>query len=240
MRKLFVFFDVDSTVVSIETLDYLVAKSLAQKPPTERIRIAQEISTITDKGMNGEIDLKESIRARIRIGKITKKDVEDLAAHMTEYLTTGIEKCIQFLQENNQEVFLLSSGFQEYLQPLAEKLGIPKEHVFGNKFLYDQTGKVIGADETNPLITADGKRHVITDYKKEKNEKGFFIMVGDGINDLATRTIVNCCIGFGAHKIRKKVQQSADRFVTNTRDLLTIFRGFLYDADTTLTGEEKN
>lgn len=218
MKKLFVFFDVDSTVISIETLDYLVIQSIGT-------HAAEEIQKITDKGMNGEMELRDSIRARIQIGKITKKEIENLAAQITNYITPGMQECIEFLQHSGHEVFLLTSGFHEYLSPLAEKLNIPQDHVFANRFLYDAHGTVIGADESNPLINADGKIKVITDCKK-----GFSIMVGDGINDLRTRTVVDYCIGFGAHKIREKVRQGADQFVTNTKDLLTIFHALVRQA----------
>lgn len=226
-QKLFVFFDVDSTVISIETLDYLVSDSIADQNPAEKKRIEKEIHAITDKGMNGEIGLRESILGRIHAGKIHKKHIQNLCENIAQFITPGIEECIEFLQKNGHAVFLLSSGFQEYLLPLAEKLHIPHDHVFGNHFVYDAHGKVINTDQTNPLMDAEGKTKVITAYKKQKKKKGFFIMVGDGINDLHTKAIVDYCIGFGAHKIREKVQHGADQFVTNSQDLLKIFHALV-------------
>lgn len=40
------------------------------------------------------------------------------------------------LQELRKEVFLVSGGFRPIINPIADMLGIPRDHVYANTILY--------------------------------------------------------------------------------------------------------
>jgi hypothetical protein len=50
--------------------------------------------------------------------------------------TTGIPELVMRLQELQKDVFLVSGGFRPIINPIAEMLGIPLDHVYANTILY--------------------------------------------------------------------------------------------------------
>ncbi len=51
-------------------------------------------------------------------------------------LPAGIPELVQRLQELQKQVFLVSGGFRPIINPIADMLGIPLEHVYANTILY--------------------------------------------------------------------------------------------------------
>lgn len=54
--------------------------------------------------------------------------------------SSGIPELVAALRAHGKEVFLVSGGFRQIIHPLAQKLGIPLEHVFANSILFDVSG----------------------------------------------------------------------------------------------------
>jgi phosphoserine phosphatase len=48
----------------------------------------------------------------------------------------GIPELVKKLQGRGTDVFLVSGGFREIINPVAETLGIPRDHVFANTILF--------------------------------------------------------------------------------------------------------
>ena len=48
----------------------------------------------------------------------------------------GIPELVKRLQELRKDVFLVSGGFRPIINPSAEMLGIPLDHVYANTILY--------------------------------------------------------------------------------------------------------
>jgi phosphoserine phosphatase len=53
------------------------------------------------------------------------------------YLPAGIPELCAALKAQGKDVFLVSGGFRQIIHPLAQKLGIPLDHVFANTILFD-------------------------------------------------------------------------------------------------------
>ena len=66
-------FDFDSTIITKESLDEVLLFSVedAQKDSTRNA-----LEKITSQGMNGEIDLKESIEKRINLVSLKEQDIK--------------------------------------------------------------------------------------------------------------------------------------------------------------------
>jgi hypothetical protein len=68
----------------------------------------------------------------------------------------GIPELVKRLQELRKDVFLVSGGFRPIINPIAEMLGIPLDHVYANTILY-QVGTpsaVFAQDATLPSMTS--------------------------------------------------------------------------------------
>ena len=49
----------------------------------------------------------------------------------------GIAELVQRLQQRHTAVYLVSGGFRPIIDPIAEILQIPQEHVYANTILHD-------------------------------------------------------------------------------------------------------
>jgi phosphoserine phosphatase SerB len=196
-------FDFDSTLVAIETLDFLIAKTSKNQ--------ADEIEKITQLAMNGKMTFAESLRTRFANIKFTKTDIEELKSEICQHITQGFTEFFSELK-SQFDFYIISGGFLEIIYPVAEKLGIPKANCFANNFIFSGE-KIIGFDEKNIMSQNGGKPKIVAEIlAKNSYEKVF--MIGDGYTDLevskAIPEVVFC--GFGEHAARESVKKEAPNF----------------------------
>lgn len=208
-------FDYDSTLISIESLDLLLCQSLRQDTARK-----EEVEAITNAGMAGTMPLQESLQKRLQIASISEEQIQAFRKESILFLTPGIQDFIKFLQEKNQEIFILSGGFQELIFPLADFLKIPQKNVFANQFL-KENNQVIGIDFQNPLTQGNGKSQIIASQKKSGKMPGKIFCIGDGISDAQPFLdgIADQFLGFGQNIIRESVQKKAKHFFLNTQEM---------------------
>ena len=213
-------FDFDSTIISVESLDEIIKLSLCDS--SESRTTLKQIEQITNQGMAGEIDLLESISSRLKIAGIKKAHIETFKKQVPRFITPGITEVVQFLQHQKASLFIISGGFRECIFPVAQKLQIPDDHCFGNVFLFDENDRVIGVEKNNPLCRSDGKTRVIKYLKNSGKAARKVFMIGDGYTDLVPflEGVADDFLGFGAHKVRAKVQTQAPHFFDNSKALL--------------------
>lgn len=72
---------------------------------------------------------------------------------------------IEYLRRENKEIYLISGGFHSLIDPVAEELGIPMNHLFANKLLFDFNGNYAGFDTNQPTSRSGGKGEAITQIR---------------------------------------------------------------------------
>ncbi len=199
-----VFFDVDSCVVGIEGIDELARMHHCE------IEVAQ----FTEAAMNGEARLEEVFEKRLEIINPRIEDLEVIGQKYIKALTLHAPQTINFLQGIGMNVWLISGGYDEAIFPLADYLAIPRGRVLANHLYFDNEGKYLEFDRTNPLCRQLGKRECIARLKKMGVIKGKIAIVGDGVSEMETEGIVDVCIGFGGHVEREQVRNAATYFVS--------------------------
>ncbi len=195
----FVFFDVDSTLVTIEGIDVL-----ANGNP--------EIVRLTDAAMNGEIPLDEVYGRRLEIIRPTLRDVEALGERYTQSLVDGVEETISTLQSLNVDVHLVTAGIAQAIAPLAHKLNIPSRAVHAVTLKFDDEGNYLDFDRRSFLTKTGGKELVVRAILTRSKGKSAFI--GDGVSDLETKPAVSLFIGFGGVHTRARVKDNATVYVS--------------------------
>lgn len=202
-----IFFDFDSTLVSIETLDVLINSQLESE--TQKA----EIKAITQQGMTGKLPLFESLSKRLAVVKIHQKHIQDFGHALPQKLTHNIVPTINTLQSKGHTVHILSGGFKDYMQLCAKTLNIPLKNVHANTLTYNKHGYITGFDQSNPLCQNGGKSKII----QKQNIKETCIMVGDGYTDLEVFKDKACThfIGFGIHTQRDIIKKEAKHFANN-------------------------
>lgn len=203
MKHRLLFFDVDSTLVTIEGIDVLAGGN-------------PEIAALTDAAMNGAVPLDEVYARRLEIIRPARAAVEALAATYLASLVDGAEEVVRTLRERGHVVHLVTAGIEQAIAPLADRLGIRNVHAV--RLFFDEDGNYKDFDRRSPLARAGGKELVIRDVRARS--KGTAAMIGDGASDLEAKPAVDLFIGFGGVHARPLVRENADVFVTNLHDVL--------------------
>ncbi|MCU1350545.1 MAG: haloacid dehalogenase [Acidobacteria bacterium] len=193
----FVFFDVDSTLVTIEGIDVL-----ANGDP--------EIARLTAAAMNGEIALDEIYGLRLEIIRPTLGAVEALGARYCESLVDGAAETIATLQGLGVQVHLVTAGIAQAIAPLAARLNIPPQAAHAVALRFDGDDYA-GFDRRSFLTRNGGKELVVRDVRARSHGKAAF--VGDGASDLEAAPAVDLFIGFGGVAARPLVREQAAVYV---------------------------
>jgi D-3-phosphoglycerate dehydrogenase / 2-oxoglutarate reductase len=168
--------DFDSTFISVEGLEELAVLSLEGKEGKEEV--LEEIKKITDLGMAGKISFTESLEKRLALLRVDKSLVLKLGDVLKSKITPSFAENIDFFKENNDNIYIISGGFRDFMEPVLLEFGIKKENIFANDFIYDENGFIIGFDGNNLLSVAGGKAKKI----KELGIKNT-VVLGDGYTD---------------------------------------------------------
>lgn len=209
MNKTIYFFDFDSTLINAETLDLIASNKNLSDFEIEKIK------EITNQAMNGEISFNKALNERLKILKINQNDVFEIKNQIHTKINKSILDNISFFSKNN--CFIISGGFREIIQPVADILKIPFEKVFANNLIFDQQFEYFILDNENPLAHNKGKSHVINQLDFKENQ----IMIGDGYTDLEVK-LENPKIKFYAYTevvYRNNIVFKADKVISNLNEL---------------------
>lgn len=176
-----IFIDFDSTLTKVEGLDELANIAFAGNP--QRAEIAAEIARLTDLGMSGAISFGESLRRRVRLLNANRNHIAELAEFLQTQISDSFLRNAAFLRENQHRIYIISGGFEEFILPVTNRLGILENHVFANNFVFDERGDIIGIDEKNPLANDKGKIKIL----QTLDLPGKIFVIGDGFTDYELR-----------------------------------------------------
>ncbi len=166
--------DFDSTFIKVESLDELLEIS----EPGNKLKI-DKVKNITNEGMEGKISFSESLSRRIKLLEATKDNIDKTVHKLRDKVSDSFVNNIDFLKENKDNIYIVSSGFHEIIDPIVLEYGILKKNIYANSFIFDKSQKIIGYDENNPLSTSKGKVKIL----KMLGLKGITHIIGDGFTD---------------------------------------------------------
>lgn len=197
-RKAVLVADMDSTIVTGETLDEMAAA----------LGVGEQVAAITRASMNGEIDFETSIEQRVALlaGK-SASVLEDVWQNVT--LTDGAKELVQTMRKHNARTALVSGGFTWFTQRVAELCGFDENH--GN-ILEIVDGKMTGK-LGGPVLGPDAK---LTHLEALTTERGVqlraALTTGDGANDIPMLASAGLGLAFHAKPNVKKVMGTQINF----------------------------
>jgi len=211
-------FDFDSTLTRVEALDVLAELTLENNPKKEEI--IQEIIDITNLGIDGEISFTESLETRIKLLEANKSDLDGLVEALRKQVSKSIENNKEFFEEFADDIYVISCGFKEFIDPIVAAYNIPSERVYANTFEFDSNGKIIGFDSVNPLSQHNGKIKCL----KDMNLEGEIQVIGDGYSDYVTREagVADKFFAYTENVSREKTTENADHIAPNLDEFLYI------------------
>ncbi len=211
-------FDFDSTLTKVEALDVLAEMTLVGK--SNRDEIINEIQEITNLGIDGEISFTESLERRIKLLNANKSDLEGLVAKLRKKISKSIESNKEFFENFSDDIYVISCGFKEFIDPIVAEYNIPSDRVYANTFKFDADGKIIGFDEQNPLSQHNGKIECL----KGMNLEGEVQVIGDGYSDYVMREagIADKFFAYTENVHREKAASNADHVTPNLDEFLYV------------------
>lgn len=211
-------FDFDSTLTRVEALDVLAEITLEGNP--KKHEIIQEIIDITNLGIDGEISFTESLERRIKLLNANQSDLANLVASLKKQVSASIESNKEFFRDFADDIYVISCGFKEFIDPIVKEYNIPSERVFANTFEFANDGKIIGFDANNPLSQHNGKIKCL----KDMNLEGEIQVIGDGYSDYVTRKagVADKFFAYTENVSRLKTTENADHIAPNLDEFLYI------------------
>ena len=215
LNKYFVI-DFDSTFTKVEAFDVLADISLSDHPERE-LRKAQ-IVQITNQGMDGSISFRESLERRLNLLAPSRKHLPFLITKLKANVSESFKRNKEFFQQHSDNIYIISNGFKEFIEPIVTEFGVKPENILANEFRFDDTGRVIGFDQNNPLSANDGK----VEHLKKLNLPGDIYVIGDGYTDYEIKHagLANKFFVFTENVERENVKSKADHITPSLDEFL--------------------
>ena len=215
-KKITFVFDFDSTLTQVEAFEELAEVSL-KGDPKKKEKIAQ-IGKITDQGVDGDITFTESLEQRLKILNASRNDLDALIRRLSRKISPSISRNKAFFKEFSDDIYVVSCGFKEFIDPIMAKYNIPPERIFANTFKYSSSGKINGFDRENDLSKPDGK----IDQLRKMDLPGEVHMIGDGFSDYQTRAagIADKFYAFTENIERSNILDKADHVAPSLDEYL--------------------
>jgi phosphoserine phosphatase len=203
-RKRLLVADMDSTIVTSETLDELAAFA----------GLKERISEITRRAMNGELDFHQALVARVAMLQGLSVDALDGTWAETRMMP-GAAELVATMRADGAFCCLASGGFTFFTGRVAEKLGF---HLHVSNTLLVADGKLTGR-VAEPIFDRDSKLATLTRLAAENNlAMEATLAVGDGANDLDMIRAAGLGVAFRA----KPVVAAAARARVDHADLTAL------------------
>ncbi len=184
MARFRVVLDVDSTVIENEVIELLA----------EEAGSGDRVSEITFRAMNGELDFEQSLRERVAtLAGLPESVIDTVRSRVT--VTRGVPELVAGVQAAGGKVAVVSGGFHEVIDPLAQKLR--RDYWRANR-LEVADGKLTG-EVVPPVIDAAAKASALREWAVDADiPMSQTVAVGDGANDLPMMAICGLAVGFDA------------------------------------------
>jgi phosphoserine phosphatase len=187
-------FDMDSTLINIESVDE-IADAVGRK---------EEVAAITEAAMRGEItDYKESLRRRVALLRgVTVADMEQVYTQRLQ-LNPGARELVAACKAAGLKVLLVSGGFTFFTDRVRDTLGI--DFTRSNVLEIESgpncgqlTGRMVD-QEWGDICDGDEKRRMLQQTCAQLGiDSRQAIAMGDGANDLPMMGVAGLSVAYQA------------------------------------------
>jgi phosphoserine phosphatase len=216
-RKGLLIADMDSTIITSETLDDLAGFA----------GLGERIAAITARAMNGELDFKDALRERVAMLKGLSLDALEQTWLQVE-LTPGARELVATMRAGGAMTALVSGGFTFFTARVAARLGFDLHR---SNVLLDDGSALLGS-VAEPILDRTAKLDTLHLLAQQQGlPLSATLAVGDGANDLDMLREAGLGVAFRAKPI---VAMSARNRVDHA-DLRALLFAQGYPADAFVT-----
>jgi len=169
-RKRLLIADMDSTIITGETLDELAAYA----------GLGEKIAAITARAMNGELDFKDALRERVGMLKGLSVDALERTWQGIR-LTPGALELVATMRAHGAYAALVSGGFSFFTSRVAALVGFDMH--LSNTLLDD--GTTLSGQVAEPILDRSAKLATLRELAARHDlPLSATLATGDGANDL--------------------------------------------------------
>ena len=176
--------DMDSTLITIETIDELA----------DLVNLKPQVAKITEQAMRGEIEYNESLQRRVGLLKGLDESALKRVYDERLQLSPGAETLLAAAKQHGIKTLLVSGGFTHVTEWLKPRLGL--DYTYSNTLGVANsklTGDIIGR-----IVNADAKRDELLRVSALLGiHREHIIGMGDGANDL--KFMAECGVSVAYH-----------------------------------------
>ena len=186
-RKKLLIADMDSTIITSESLDQLA----------QLAGVGGAVEAITDRSIAGEIDFSEALIDRVKL--LAGKPVELLEALLDKVvLNDGAVSLVQTMRANDSKCYLVSGGFDFLLGYVSRLCGFHGYH--GNHMLIKEN--VITGEVLRPILDRKAKAEYLIEYCTRLGiDISATASIGDGANNLEMLSHSGMGVAFRGQKL---------------------------------------
>jgi phosphoserine phosphatase len=191
--------DMDSTLIEQECLDELA----------EFVGKRAEISAITERAMNGELDFEAALRARvIHLAGLPQTALGQAWSQRITF-TPGVRTMAATMKHRGAMLVVVSGGFDYFTHRVATELGFDAQEA---NHLECMQGHLTG-NVREPILGKDAKRAALTRYAARcRVPLAATLAVGDGANDLPMLLGAGLGVAYRAKPVVNAQAKAAIRF----------------------------
>ncbi len=179
--------DMDSTVITVECIDELAA----------HLGIRDEVAAITRRAMNGELDFRAALEARVALLKGLPVTVFEEVLRERVRLTPGARTLVQTMRAHGATTALVSGGFLEFVEWVREAAGFDLAEA--NR-LEVRDGRLTG-HLLPPIHCPSSKLALLERLTRELGlRREETLAVGDGANDLPMLEAAGLGVAYRPHR----------------------------------------
>lgn len=187
-RKRVLLADMDSTVIGQECIDELA----------DMAGVGAEVSAITERAMNGELDFEAALRARVALLEGLDAAVIDQVWAERITLTPGGHELVATMKAAGGHAALVSGGFTAFTTRVAKALRFDEHRA---NALPVENGRITGA-VAKPILGRDAKVAALKEICARLSLQPADVMaVGDGANDLGMLRLAGAGVALHAKPV---------------------------------------
>jgi len=210
--------DFDSTFLQVEALEELADISLANRPDKEEV--LTKIKGITNEGVDGKIPFNESLSRRVSVIQAHRDHLPKLVERLKEKVSTSIARNKSFFEKYRGNIYIISNGFREFIEPVVANYQIAADHICANSFRFDEEGNIIGFDDDNLLAHSKGKSLTL----KKLGLDGEIFVIGDSYTDYEMKEagVAHKFFAFTENVLRSNILEKADHVTPSFDEFLYV------------------
>ena len=200
-------FDLDNVLIDGEAIDEI----------GKLMGVESEISELTKKAMEGDLDFETALKERAALLKgASVENIKEVVSKIP--LMEGAEETIAELKKRGYKIATITGSFEIIANRMKDDLGL--DYAFSN-VLHEEEGKLTG-EVSGPLVTGSKAEILKEIMEMEKVKAEESAAVGDGANDVSMLEEAGLGIAFNAKPVLK---EKADVVIEkkDLREILNVF-----------------